>query len=349
MTSHTIEQAIYGLVSTPVLHLVDRHDILTCLIKNGPLPASAVADQLDLDADTIDRLLLVCVTFGILHRDVGGAYRLTEQARPLFDRGDARYIGGFVEHLATGAAERMQLLGEYLRLGKAAVDATRDDPYDIFYRNEESTREFMDAMWHLSHGVSHELAALADLPATGLLVDAGGANGPFAAAALQHSPGLRAVVFDLPPVRPHLIRAALAAGVSDRLDFVAGDFFTENLPPGDLIALGYVMSNWPDEQCLHILRNAYRACAVGGRVLVMERLFADGRDGPLATSVMNLLMQLETRGRHRTAAEYIALLEAAGFDDCTVRRSGGDKHLIIGHKSLDHRERSASAPGDERA
>ncbi|MEH1098292.1 methyltransferase [Micromonospora sp. CPCC 205561] len=349
MTPHSIEQAIYGLVSTPVLHLVDRHDMLTCLIRNGPLPARAVADQLGLDADTVDRLLLVCVAFGILRRDAAGAYCLVEQALPLFDRRDARYIGGFVEHLATGAAERMERLGEYLRRGKEAVDASRETPYDIFYRDEESTREFMDAMWHLSHGVSRELAVLADLPAAGLLVDAGGANGPFAAAALQHSPGLRAVVFDLPPVRPHLTRAALAAGVADRVDFVAGDFFTENLPPGDLIALGYVMSNWPDEQCLHILRNAYRACAVGGRVLVMERLFDDDRNGPLATSVMNLLMQLETRGRHRTVAEYVALLRAAGFDDCTVRRSGGDKHLIIGHKPVDDREPSASAPGNERA
>ncbi|MFG2064558.1 methyltransferase [Micromonospora sp. NPDC048871] len=341
-----IEQAIYGLVSTPVLHLVDRHDILTCLIKNGPLPAGAVADQLGLDGDTVQRLLLVCVAFGVVRRDPAGAYRLTEEALPLFDRGNPRYIGGFVEHLTIGAAERMQRLEEYLRRGKAEVDATREGPYDIFYRDEESTREFMDAMWHLSHGVSKELAALADLPAAGLLVDAGGANGPFAAAALQQSPGLRAVVFDLPPVRPHLIRAGLAAGVADRLDFVAGDFFTENLPPGDLVSLGYVMSNWPDEECLHILRNAYRACAVGGRVLVMDRLFADDHTGPLATSVMNLLMQLETRGRHRTVAEYLALLTAAGFTDCTVRRSTGDKHLIIGHKAGDPRDRSG---GDEGA
>jgi hypothetical protein len=139
-------------------------------------------------------------------------------------------------------------------------------------------------------------------------------------------------VFDLPQVGPHLERTRDGHGLAERLSFVAGDFFRDALPAGDLIAMGYVLSNWPDRECLELLRKAYAACVPGGRVLVMERLFDDGRNGPIATAVMNLEMQVETRGRHRTATEYLDLLTQAGFADAEVRRSTRDKHLVIGRK-----------------
>ena len=48
--------------------------------------------------------------------------------------------------------------------------------------------------------------------------------------------------------------------------------------------------------------------------------------------MMNLEMQVETRGRHRTPAEYFELLTSAGVVDPELRRSTRDKHLVIGHK-----------------
>jgi O-methyltransferase domain len=64
----------------------------------------------------------------------------------------------------------------------------------------------------------------------------------------------------------------------------------------------------------------------------MERLFDDGRRGPISTAVMNLEMQVETRGRHRTTAEYHEMLTVAGFVNPEIRRSSRDKHLVIGHR-----------------
>jgi hypothetical protein len=333
MIPRNVEHAIYGLVSTPVLYIAAKHGIFACLVKDGALTAPEVADRLSLDHDSVERLLLALVGFGIVERSPDGAYALDAETAPLFDPNSARDVGGFVAHLLAGVPGRTELLEEYLIRGKAVVDADRPTPYQVFYRDEESTQGFMDAMWHLSHGVSHELVRLADLGDARTLIDVGGAGGPFSVAALQAHPDLRATVFDLPDVGPHLARSADAHGMTERLGFVAGDFFRDQVPSGDVIALGYVMSNWPDAECLDILRNSYRACVPGGRILLMERLFDDDRHGPLAASVMNLLMQVETRGRHRTADEYVGLLEAAGFTRCEVHRSTEDKHLVIGSKA----------------
>jgi SAM-dependent methyltransferase len=248
------------------------------------------------------------------------------------DRRDERYVGGFVEHLVANTPARLPRLEAFMTQGKAATDAAQPGPFETFYRDEQATRAFVEAMWNLSYAASHELARLADLRDGELLVDVGGASGPFAIAALLHRPRLRAVVFDLPPVEPYLREAGRAHGVADRLDFVPGDFFNDDLPEGDCIAFGYVLSDWTDQTCLGLLRKAYQACRPGGRVLIMERLFDDDRRGPLATAVMNLEMHVETKGRHRTAAEYTDLLAKAGFDTAAVQRSSREKHLVTGHK-----------------
>jgi O-methyltransferase domain len=327
-----LERSVYGLISTPVLHLALEHRILDPLLADGPLRSSAIAERIGADADTVERVLLVLTAFEVVRRDADGGFRVPAETAPFVDPDDPSYVGGFVNHLVMGTPGRLERLAEYLRRGKEAADAGRPAPYDEFYRDEQSTQDFMDAMWDLSYGVSRELAALAGLDGHRRLVDVGGANGPFAVAALRQSPELRAVVFDLAQVGPHLERTRVEQGLADRLSFVGGDFFRDDLPAGDLIAMGYVMSNWPDRECSELLRKAHAACAPGGRILIMERLFDDGRDGPIATAVMNLEMQVETRGRHRTPGEYSELLTDAGFVDPEVRRSTRDKHLVIGRK-----------------
>jgi SAM-dependent methyltransferase len=327
-----LENAVYGLVSTPALYLADKHGIFRHLIEDGPADATTLADRLGIDQDTTQRLLLVLVAFGVLGIGADGTFSVLTEVVPYLDRRDERYVGGFVEHLVVHTPTRLPRLDTFMTRGKATADAARPGPFETFYRDEQATKAFVEAMWNLSYAASHELARLADLRDDELLIDVGGASGPFAIASLQHRPRLRAVVFDLPPVEPYLLEAGRAHAVADRLDFVAGDFFNDDLPEGDCIAFGYVMSDWTDEICLELLRKAYRACRPGGRVLIMERLFDDDRRGPLATAVMNLEMHVETQGRHRTGAEYTGLLAEAGFGAATVRRSSREKHLVIGHK-----------------
>ena len=333
MIPTALENAIYGLVSTPALHLADKHGIFRHLIDDGPADSATLADRLGVDQDTTQRLLLVLVAFRILRIGTDGTFSVPADVSPYLDRRDERHVNDFVEHLIVHTPTRLPRLDTFMTQGKTAADAAQPGPFETFYRDEQATRAFVEAMWNLSYAASHELAALADLRDGELLVDVGGASGPFAIAALLHRPSLRAVVFDLPPVEPSLREAGRAHGVADRLDFVPGDFFRDDLPEGDCIAFGYVLSDWTDETCLGLLRKAYRACCPGGRVLIMERLFDDDRRGPLATAVMNLEMHVETQGRHRTAAEYTDLLAQAGFDTPAVRRSSREKHLVTGHKA----------------
>ena len=327
-----LERAMFGVVSTPVLNLADKYGIFSYLIENGPSPATEAAGALKVDAETLERMLLALTAFGILDRTAEGRYGLRAENRPYLDPADEHYIGGFVDHLINETSGQITRLSAYLERGKAEVDRNLPAPFETFYRNPHALAEFVSAMWSLSYAPSKELAVLADLSDVRTLVDVGGASGPFSVAALQQYPDLRAIVFDLPQVGEFVLQTRATYDLAGRLDFVPGDFFADELPSGEAIAFGYVLSDWTDASCAQLLAGAYRACKASGRVLIMERLFDDTRTGPLATSAMNLTMHVETQGRHRTAAEYVALLQHAGFTDCAVRRSTGDKHLILGHK-----------------
>lgn len=332
MLPSNVEKAMFGVISTPALHLADRHQVFTHLAVHGPSTAAAVAEARHLDLDTLERLLLVLTAFEIVHRTPEGRYTLPDDVRPFLDPRDEHYLGDFITHLVEETATRTPLLASYLRQGKDTVDGPAPDPFSQLYRDTNATRRFMKAMWDLSFSPSKELAALARITDVAHLVDVGGASGPFAVAALLHSPTLTATVFDLPTVEPYLDETRNAYGLDGRLTFTPGNFLTGGIPEGDCIAFGYILSDWPDKTCTQLLRKAHHACRDHGRVLVMDRLFDDSGAGPLATSVMNLTMHLETQGRHRTAAEYHALLTNAGFTPCETHRSHGDKHLIVGYK-----------------
>src|SRR5918992_1418131 len=188
-----LERSVYGLITTPVLHLALEHGIFESLLADGALPSSPVAERIGADADTVERLLLVLTAFEVVRRDGDGSFHVPAEIAPFVDRDSPSYVGGFVNHMVMGTPGRLERLPGDLTQRKEAADAGRPAPYDEFYRDERSTEDFMDAMWDLSYGVSRELAALAGLDGHRRLVDVGAANGPFAVAALRQSPRLRAV------------------------------------------------------------------------------------------------------------------------------------------------------------
>ncbi|MFI6299882.1 methyltransferase [Nonomuraea sp. NPDC050790] len=213
----SMETAVYGLVATPALHLAIRHDLSGHLLDHGPSTAAQVAAARRLDADAVERVLLVLAAFGLLTRDAAGRFLVVPDARPYLTKGGPDYVGGFVEHLMTETLARLPALDDHLREGRKAAGA-----YAGFYRDERATRDFVSAMWGLSFGVSHELAELLDLSGHRRLVDVGGANGPFSVAALRRAPALTATVFDLEQVRPPLEESRRRHGLESRLDFTAG-------------------------------------------------------------------------------------------------------------------------------
>ncbi|MBP6903535.1 MAG: methyltransferase domain-containing protein [Burkholderiaceae bacterium] len=179
-----------------------------------------------------------------------------------------------------------------------------------------SARLFHRSMVELTRLVAADLAISPALPDSGLVMDLGGGHGELLVEVLRARPGLRGLLFDLDHAAAGGQARLREAGLADRATVTSGDFFAELPQPVDVILLKSVLHDWNDDDAVRILRRACQALAPEGRVLVIERVMPDRvQDLPehrtAARSDLNMLVGLG--GRERTAADYGALLHAAGL------------------------------------
>jgi hypothetical protein len=156
------------------------------------------------------------------------------------------------------------------------------------------------------------VAAAYDFSGVKTIADIGGATGNMLAAILSRYPDARGILFDLPHAVSQAAPFIEQQGLRDRIRIEAGSFF-ERVPSGaDVYILSHVIHDWTEEQCLTILGNCRRAMPAGGRLLIVEMVLPPG-DTPHFGKMLDIVMLLLPGGRERTEAEYVALLNKAGF------------------------------------
>jgi demethylspheroidene O-methyltransferase len=154
------------------------------------------------------------------------------------------------------------------------------------------------------------------------LLDVGGGEGRFVAAALADAPGLRAMLFDLPAVAD-LARTRLAGqGLSGRVAVHGGSFFDDALPTGaDVATLVRVLFDHDDEHALAILRAVARALPPGGTLLVAEPMADAPGAHAMGDAYFGFYLLAMGRGRPRSAETLMALVRQAGFTDVRALRT----------------------------
>jgi demethylspheroidene O-methyltransferase len=146
------------------------------------------------------------------------------------------------------------------------------------------------------------------------LLDVGGGEGGFLAAALAASPGLRGLLWDLPAVAERARVRLAARGFAGRVVVHGGDFKRQALPCGaDVASLVRVLYDHDDEPALSLLVAVRAALPRGGVVLVAEPLARTRGAERMGAAYFGLYLWAMGSGRVRSAAEHVALLREAGF------------------------------------
>jgi hypothetical protein len=138
----------------------------------------------------------------------------------------------------------------------------------------------------------------------------------------------RGVLFDL----PHVIAAARemieGAGLANRCELLAGDFFERVPAGGDLYLLKRVVHDWDDQRASAILRICRAAMGEQSRLLVIEHVLPPG-NAPSWGKLLDLQMRVLTPGgRERDEARFRALLTSAGLRLERVIGAGPTASLI---------------------
>jgi acetylserotonin N-methyltransferase len=304
-------------------------------LASGPAPLSRLATDLAANADALQRLLDACVGLQLLTRD-GDRYGNSPAATAYLASSSPQRLTGYIRYSDAVLWKLWAHLDDAVREGTHRWRQTygQDGPiFAHFFRTDEDRREFLLGMHGQGQLSSPEVAAAFDLGRFRQLVDLGGATGHLAVAACRRNPQLRAVVFDLPDVIPLARELVGATDVADRIDVVAGDFFTDPLPQADLFALGRILHDWEEGKVRRLLRTVFERLPPGGALLVAEKLLDDDRSGPPWAVLQSLNMLVCTEGKERTLDEYAAVLRETGFDRVEGRRTLSPLDAVLAIKA----------------
>lgn len=303
-------------------------------LAGGPQDLETLTSSLALHPRGVRDFLDALVALGMLERE-DGRYRNTPEGDQFLDRTKITYVGGLLEMANERLYPFWGSLTEGLRTGlpQNEVKSGGAGVFETIYGNPERLRLFLGAMTGLSMGAARAIAAQFPWNDYQTVLDVGGAQGGLLVQLALAHPHLRGTNFDLEVVGPVFTEYVAAHDLSARLQFKAGNFFEETLPPADVITMGHILHDWDLEQKRMLLKKAYDSLPNGGALIVFEALIDDDRRQNVFGLLMSLNMLIETTGGFDfTGKDCSSWLRAAGFSSTRVEHLVGPDSMVIGIK-----------------
>jgi hypothetical protein len=280
-------------------------------LADGPRTAAEVAADLGAHESSVARLLRDLTGTGVVVRAGPDRFALGPDGE--FLRSDVPGSVRALFRMVRGPIARGLIAGDAgLRKGTTAFDEVMGAPFfDYLAQHPEDASIFNRSMVDFGLALGTPPIHAYDFSGVRRLVDIGGGHGQLAMEVLRTHPDIEAVVFDAPGVIEETVVEIERAGLGDRCQAMAGDFF-KSVPEGDCHVLRWIIHDWNDERAGTILRCCREAIDPAGRLLLFEAVMPDV-DGPHLSKTLDWVMLASVSGQERTEAEYAALLERAGF------------------------------------
>ncbi len=311
---------------------------LFTVLAEGGLTGTQIEERLGLTSRATYDFLDTLVALHLLEREGSGPegrYGNTVETATFLDRNAPAYVGGILEMANARLYPFWGGLTDALKTGSPQneVKHTGTSMFEELYADPARLEQFMGAMSGISAGNFHALAEKFDFSPYKTVCDVGGATGQLSIILAQHHEHLHCMSFDLPVVAPIAGRTIEGAGLSERVEAVAGDFFAEPLPKADVITMGMILHDWNLDGKKHLIRRAYEALPDGGAFIAVENIIDDDRRENVFGLMMSLNMLIEFGDAFDfTGADFRGWCEEAGFRSVEVVHLAGPASAAIAYK-----------------
>ena len=302
-------------------------------LARHPGDLASVQGRMGLHPRAARDFLDALVALGFLSRE-DGVYRNTAETDFYLDKAKPSYIGGILEMANHRLYRYWGELTTAVRTGESQNESKGGhDPFKALYADPAKLREFLHAMSGVSRGANMAIAQKFPWRDYSTCADIGTAQGDLVMQICRANPHLCGIGFDLPEVGPVFEDYIADNGLSERVSFKGGSFFTDGLPRADVILFGHILHDWDLETKLMLLRKAFAALPPGGAVIVYDSIIDDERRSNAFGLLMSLNMLIETPGGFDyTGADCIGWMEQVGFSDCRVEPLVGPDSMVIGFR-----------------
>ncbi len=300
-------------------------------IHNGVNTSAALAEATGSHEPSLHRLLRMLAAVGITTEPSPGVFGLSAVGDQLrSDSPDS--LWAFTRFFTDQSLfTSWQNVGHTIRTGECAFDHVYGkNAYVYLSEQPELSQLFNYAMSQESRIAAGQVAAGIDFTDVKRVIDIGGGDGTLVVAILNAHAHLNAVVFDSPSGVAEAPGVIENAGLADRAEVVAGDFFESVPNDGDLYIIKSVFQDWDNEPAAAILRTVRANMPADATLLIVGSVLTDTAttDQPVMFYT-DANMLVTAGGRERTESEFRTLLADTGFDNVEVARDAAGPLSII--------------------
>ncbi len=328
---HILQTGLAFWASKTLLSAVEL-EVFTHLAKN-PENLEALQGRLGLHPRAARDFFDALVALGFLVRDGQGIYRNTPSTDMYLDKGKPSYVGGILEMCNHRLFRFWADLTEGLQTGQPQNEVKHGRPnlFETLYADPARLRGFLRAMTGLSRGANLAIARQFPWAQYKTVVDAGTAQGDLVTQIALANRHMLGIGFDLPEVAPIFEDYIAENGLTARVQFESGSFFTDPLPKADVVTMGHILHDWDLEEKRLLIRRAYEALPVGGVFIVYDALIDDERRTNAFGLMMSLNMLIETPGGFDyTGADCCGWMREGGFQETRVEHLIGPDSMVVG-------------------
>jgi predicted O-methyltransferase YrrM len=296
---------------------------LFTVLNSAPLSAQEVADRIGANLRALRVVLDALSAMGLLIKQ-GETYQCTNSASSILSKDGPNSVLPMVLH-AAHLWERWTNLTDVVQGTLGSKDGDKPS------RSPEELRAFIEAMHVIAAPRAQEIVAAADPGSAKALLDVGGASGTYTIAFLRAVPEMKATLFDKPEVIEMARERLSDAEMLDRTTLVPGDFYEDELPPGnDLAVVSAIIHQNSPGQNLDLFNKVFRSLNRGGRILIRDHVMEPDRIHPKEGAIFAVNMLLGTPGgRTYTFEEIRRGLIQAGFIRVRLLRKGEHMDALV--------------------
>ncbi|MBP7340378.1 methyltransferase [Niveispirillum sp.] len=316
--ANTLFRLTGGFIFSQVLLAGVRLGLYRALEKEA-LTTACLSDRLALPEERIRLLLRANAALGLVIEirpdlwvlDDGGVILAADRGLDAMVRHHAMLYRDLIDPdqlLRTGAAQtELRQYWAYVReMGADGPKPAEVEGYSALMRDSQAM--MADCLL-----ASHDFARYR------VLLDVGGGDGAFLAAAADVHPGLELHLFDLPAVAQRAARHLDALGLGARTHVHGGDFSRDPVPgDAECVTLIRVLCDHDDSRVETILANLHRSLRPGTTLVIAEAMDGSSDGARLSAAYFGIYFLAMGSGRCRSAREIAGFLAATGFQSIRI-------------------------------
>ena len=196
---------------------------------------------------------------------------------------------------------------------------------------DRQLQAFIGAMHVIASPLAPRVVAAVAPGSAKALLDVGGGSGIYTLVFLQAVPAMKATLFDRPAVIEIARRILRQTGFLERVTFVPGDFYLDELPVGhDLAFVSAIIHQNSPEQNLDLFRKVYRSLSSGGRAVIRDHVMDEDRIHPRDGAIFAVNMLVGTAGGNTYTFEEIKIgLQQEGFHRIRLMHEGEHMDALV--------------------